>query len=70
MLPSKKMVRYIQTDAAINAGNSGGPLFYKNKVVGVNSWKRVGDDIDNLAFAVHYAEVIEFLEQYGIKYRK
>ncbi len=70
MLPSRKMVRYIQTDAAINAGNSGGPLFYKNKVVGVNSWKRVGDDIDNLAFAVHYAEVIKFLEQYGIKYRK
>ncbi|WP_319780885.1 S1C family serine protease [Maridesulfovibrio sp.] len=70
-LPSRDIqIRYIQTDAAINPGNSGGPLFYKNKVVGVNSCKIANQEVDNLAFAVHYAEVIEFLEQYGIKYRK
>ncbi|WP_239057108.1 S1C family serine protease [Desulfovibrio sp. JC010] len=70
-LPSRDIdVRYIQTDAAINRGNSGGPLFYKNKIVGVNSWKLGGPIIDNLAFAVHYSEVIKFLKQYGIKYRK
>ena len=63
-------IRYIQTDAAINPGNSGGPLFYKNKVVGVNSCKLASQEIDNIALAVHYAEVLEFLDQYGIKYRK
>lgn len=70
-LPSRDIdVRYIQTDAAINCGNSGGPLFYKDRLVGVNSWKFTGPVVDNLAFAVHYSEVIKFLEQYGIKYRK
>ncbi len=63
-------IKYIQTDAAINPGNSGGPLFYKDKVVGVNSCGRAGADIENLNFAVHYAEVMKFLDQYGIKYRK
>ena len=64
-----KKIRYIQTDASINPGNSGGPLFYKDKVVGVNAWKRVDHGVSNLSFAVHYSEVLNFLKQYGIKYR-
>ena len=56
-------VLYIQTDAAINSGNSGGPLFYKNKVVGVNTQKLAGKSIEGMNFAVHFSEVQKFLSQ-------
>jgi S1-C subfamily serine protease len=42
--------------AAINPGNSGGPLINaEGKVVGVNTLKGVGEDVDNvgIAFALH-----------------
>ncbi len=57
--------KYIQIDAPISPGNSGGPLFNKNsKVVGVNTW---GDNQgQNLNFAVHCLELKNFLEKNNI----
>lgn len=66
---SNAKVRYIQTDAAINGGNSGGPLFWGNYVVGVNDWKRIGSGgvpLEGLSFAIHYSEVFDFLKHHGV----
>ena len=44
---------YIQTDASINAGNSGGPLVNTNgKVVGVVATKLIGMSVEGIAFAI------------------
>ncbi|HTP47285.1 MAG TPA: DegQ family serine endoprotease [Casimicrobiaceae bacterium] len=53
-LPGDSYVPFIQTDAAVNPGNSGGPLFnLKGEVIGINSqiFSRSGG-FQGLAFAV------------------
>ena len=53
-LPDDSYVPFIQTDAAVNPGNSGGPLFnLKGEVIGINSqiFSRSGGS-QGLAFAV------------------
>lgn len=57
-----KSVKYIQTDAVINAGNSGGPMYIMDKVVGVNTQKLSGKSgIEGIGFAVHIDEIRDFL---------
>ena len=53
---------YIQTDAAINSGNSGGPLLnVRGEVIGVNTLKALG--LDGVAFAVPIDEVKRIVSQ-------
>ncbi len=65
--PGGHKVRYIQTDAAMSPGNSGGPLFFEDQVIGINTQKMAGRAIEGLGFAIHYGEIIEFLEANGIR---
>ena len=56
-------VEHLQTDAAINSGNSGGPLFNRSgQVIGVNTWGVDFTVADNIAFAVSINEVKSRLE--------
>lgn len=61
---------YIQHDAPINDGDNGGPLInLKGEVIGINTLKISGIDVDNFGFAIpiQYAKgIIETLEE-GIK---
>lgn len=65
-----KLVEFIQTDAAINSGNSGGALVnIKGELVGINSWiaTRTGES-NGLGFAIAINEaekVIEDFLRYG-----
>ena len=62
-------LRLLQTDAAINSGNSGGALFNSfGEVIGINTAKSSGTGIEGLGFAIpisHAAPIIESLIQNG-----
>ena len=53
----------IQTDAAINEGNSGGPLANKyGAVIGINSFKTVTSTSESLGFAIPSYVVMSYLD--------
>ncbi|MGL5020498.1 MAG: S1C family serine protease [Mycoplasmatales bacterium] len=55
---------FIQTDAAINSGNSGGPLFNGDgEVIGVNSRKIADGTTDNMAFAIPINKAMEIVKK-------
>jgi S1-C subfamily serine protease len=57
-------IEWIQTDAAINGGNSGGPcLLGKNiKLAGISDFKIVGRGIERLNFLIPASAIKEYLK--------
>lgn len=55
----------LQTDAAINGGNSGGPLLnMKGQLIGINSSKYAGVGIEGLAFSIPLDTINYVLDQF------
>ncbi|HEX7480458.1 MAG TPA: serine protease [Polyangiales bacterium] len=55
-------VRFLQTDASLNHGNSGGPLVDAHgRVLGIVSWKAVATSVEGLGFAVPIEDALRGL---------
>ena len=62
--PEEK-INFIQTDASLNPGNSGGPLIAESgRVIGVNSNGIDGEGIEGLNFAIDISEVKKVFANY------
>jgi len=58
-------IEIIQTDAALNPGNSGGPLVNeKGEVIAVNSQKIVATDVEGINFSISIDEVKKSFAKY------
>jgi S1-C subfamily serine protease len=51
-----------QIDAAINAGNSGGPVIVGRKVVGITMQKQASGDVDNIGYMIPTPMIRHFLD--------
>ena len=69
LLPDENFVPFIQTDAAVNPGNSGGPLFnLRGEVIGINSqiYSRSGGFM-GISFAIPIDVAMNVVEQLKTK---
>jgi serine protease Do len=67
-------VNYIQHDAAINGGNSGGALFNINgDIIGINVIKISATEVEGMGFAIPsnlVSAIVSDIEQYGVSLQK
>lgn len=58
------IMQVLQTDAAINSGNSGGPLCNSNgQVVGITNMKLITSGVEGMGFAIPIEEAIAFADK-------
>ncbi|QWC00435.1 trypsin-like peptidase domain-containing protein [Mycoplasmatota bacterium] len=61
-------ITYIQHDAAINSGNSGGPIFnLEGEVVGINVLKYASEEIEGMGFSIPINLVKTIINDYESK---
>ena len=57
------VMKVLQTDAAINSGNSGGPIANSNgQVIGITNMKLVSDGIEGMGFAIPIEDAVLYAE--------
>jgi serine protease Do len=57
------VMKVIQTDAAINSGNSGGPIANSNgEVIGITNMKLVSSGVEGMGFAIPIEDAVNYAE--------
>ena len=60
----KWVMKVMQTDAAINSGNSGGPIANSNgEVIGITNMKLVSSGVEGMGFAIPIEDAIKYAEK-------
>ncbi len=58
------VINVLQTDAAINSGNSGGPLANSNgEVIGITNMKLISSGVEGIGFAIPIEDAINYATQ-------
>lgn len=59
------VMRLLQTDAAMNPGNSGGPLCNASgEVIGMNSLKLVKNEVEGMGFAIPIEDIMSYVKTF------
>ncbi len=65
----QKNINYFQHDAALNPGNSGGPLVdFRGQVIGVNTF--IIRDGNNIGFSLPVNELVRTMEEFAVQHSK
>lgn len=60
---SDYVMKVLQTDAAINSGNSGGPIANSNgQVIGITNMKLVSNGVEGIGFAIPIEDAVTFAD--------
>lgn len=60
----KWVMKVMQTDAAINSGNSGGPIANSNgEVIGITNMKLISSGVEGMGFAIPIEDAIKYAEK-------